>query len=461
VTTSLDTSTSLWTDTLPELSASDGPLDGSTSADIVIVGAGYTGLWTAYYLATLQPDARIMIVEAHHVGFGASGRNGGWCSALMPMSLTAIERRHDRDAAIGLQDAMIATLDEVTRVTELEGIDCQTAHAGTVTLARTRAQVQRLHHHLATMRAYGYGDEHERWMSAREAREVLRASDVLGAAFTPHCMTVHPGRLAHGLADACRRRGVLIHDRTTVTDVDDHGVLTTRGRITSPVVLLATEAYTSQLPGHRRDVVPIYSLMIATEPLPDDLWSTIGLSDRPTFHDERRLVIYGQRTADGRIAFGGRGAPYHFGSAISPAYDHNADVHAALSRALVDLFPTLDGVAITHRWGGPLAIPRDWHASVRFDATNGRGAAGGYVGDGVATANLAGRTLADLVLDRRTPLTTLAWVGHRSRRWEPEPLRWLSIKGALGLTRSLDVAEASGRRSPRVRTRLLDALTGQ
>jgi len=194
----------------------------------------------------------------------------------------------------------------------------------------------------------------------------------------------------------------------------------------SRFIIRATEAYT---PG--RQVVPVYSLMIATAPLPASTWDEIGLRDRETFSDGRRLVIYGQRTADGRLAFGGRGAPYHFGSRIDPSFDTHDTVHAALRRTLIDLFPQLEGVEITNRWGGPLGIARDWHPSVGFDVGTRIGWAGGYVGDGVAATNLAGRTLADLILGRRSELTRLPWVNHRARRWEAEPLRWLGINAAL------------------------------
>jgi glycine/D-amino acid oxidase-like deaminating enzyme len=183
--------------------------------------------------------------------------------------------------------------------------------------------------------------------------------------------------------------------------------------------------------------------MIATEPLGDDFWAEAGLPGRATFADHRHLIIYGQRTADGRMAFGGRGAPYHFGSAIRPEFDRDAGVHEALRRTLVELFPALAGAAITHRWGGPLGVPRDWMPGVGFDATRGLGWAGGYVGDGVSTANLAGRTLRDLILSRPSELTGLAWVGHRSRRWEPEPLRYLGINAGLHLAQRADASEQS------------------
>jgi glycine/D-amino acid oxidase-like deaminating enzyme len=190
--------------------------------------------------------------------------------------------------------------------------------------------------------------------------------------------------------------------------------------------------------------------MVATEPLGDDFWTSAGLENRATFADHRHMIIYGQRTADGRIAFGGRGAPYHYGSSVRGSFDAEPAVHALLRRTLTELFPGLEGARFTHAWGGPLGIPRDWHSSVAFDRGSGLAWAGGYVGDGVATTNLAGRTLADLITGADTPLTGLPWVGHRSPRWEPEPLRWLGVNAGLWTMRLADRSEARRGRPSRV-----------
>ncbi len=206
--------------------------------------------------------------------------------------------------------------------------------------------------------------------------------------------------------------------------------------------------------------LPVYSLMVATEPLDDATWDRIGLADRPTFSDCRHLIIYGQRTADGRLAFGGRGAPYHFGSRIKASYDQAPRVFGALRATLRELFDGLDGVAFTHAWGGPLGVPRDWCASVGLDRLSGLAWAGGYVGDGVSTTNLAGRTLTDLILGRDTSLVRLPWVGHRSRRWEPEPVRWLGINAGLRAMTIADTEERLTGRDSRI-ARLMAPLLGQ
>jgi glycine/D-amino acid oxidase-like deaminating enzyme len=264
---------------------------------------------------------------------------------------------------------------------------------------------------------------------------------VLGGTYTPHCAALDPARLVRGLAEAVERRGVRIYEQTTAAAVRPGVVTTDHGTVRAPTIVRATEGYTRTLRGEERTLAPVYSLMIATEPLGDDFWAEAGLHGRATFADHRHLIIYGQRTADGRMAFGGRGAPYHFGSAIRAEFDRDASVHEALRRTLVELFPALAGATITHRWGGPLGVPRDWMPSVGFDTAGGLGWAGGYVGDGVSTTNLAGRTLRDLILGRHSELTGLAWVGHRWRRWEPEPLRYLGINAGLHLAGKADTSE--------------------
>lgn len=419
---------SLWDDTVPDhLVAERGVLPGDIDADVAIVGAGYTGLWTAWALLDRDPALRIVVIEAEHVGFGASGRNGGWCSALLPMSLESIAARHGRSVAVRVQRTMNDTVAEIARVCASEGIDADLAMGGTIDLVRNDAQEQRARAALSTTRELGLGEDHLRWLDADEAAAMCGASRVRGALFTPHCAAVHPGKLVRGLAALVERQGVVIHERTRVTSIEPGRVHTERGVVRAEVVVRATEGYTSQLPSSRREMIPLYSLMVATAPLSAEQWSSLAMEARPTFADGRHTIVYGQRTADGRLAFGGRGAPYHYGSRIRPEFDTDDRVRAALAETLAELFPVLVGVEITHHWGGPLGVPRDLHASVRFDRSSGLGVVGGYVGDGVASSNLAARTLADLVTGRDTDLTHLPFVGHRSRRWEPEPLRWVGV----------------------------------
>jgi glycine/D-amino acid oxidase-like deaminating enzyme len=433
---------SFWLDTVPGTLEPGDPLPGDLDADVAIAGAGYTGLWTAYYLSRADPGLKIAVCEREIAGFGASGRNGGWCSALFPASLGKLERMAGRDAAIGMQLAMQATVDEVGRAAAAEGIDCHWAKGGTVQLARSATQLERARDEVAEARSFGFGEQDLRLLSAADARSLAGATDVVGGTYTPHCAAIHPALLARGLAEVVRRRGVSLFERTPVLRIEPGRLVTATGTVRARYVIRATEGYTARLPGLRRTVAPVYSLMIATAPLPESAWAEIGLADRPTFSDLRHLIIYGQRTADGRLAFGGRGAPYHLGSAVRPSFDRVPAVFAALRHTLAELFPVLGDVAVTHGWGGPIGVPRDWCASVGLDRSTGLGWAGGYVGDGVATTNLAGRTLADLITGTDSEITRLPWVGHHSPRWEPEPLRWLGVNAGLHAMNFADRQEA-------------------
>ncbi len=441
-------SRSFWLDTLPEPLVPRPALDRDLDVDVAIVGAGYTGLWTAYELARRDPMLRIAVLEAEIAGFGASGRNGGWCSALFAGSRAATAKAHGRDAVVALQRALFATVDEVGAVAKAEGIDAHFFKGGTLELATAPVHVPRLAAQVEQERAWGFGESDVAWLGPDEAGRRLKVEGGCGAIFTPHCARVHPARLARGLADAAERRGVTIYERTRVTEISPRRVDTAGGRVRADVVVRATEGYTPQLPGYHRTLAPLYSLMIATEPLPASFWATVGWEQRETFADGRHLIIYGQRTADDRIAFGGRGAPYHFGSRVREGFDRDPATFAELRQVLESLFPALAGASVTHQWGGPLGVPRDWYSSVGYEKTTGLAWAGGYVGDGVGTSNLAGRTLADLILGLDTNLTRLAWVGHVSPPWEPEPFRWLGINAGLHLTAGQDRAEArTGRRS--------------
>jgi glycine/D-amino acid oxidase-like deaminating enzyme len=439
-------------------------LDGDTEADVCVVGAGYTGLWTAHSLLVADPALRVVVLEAQAAGFGASGRNGGWCSALFPASAAALAQRHGRDAALAMRRAMNATVAEVGRTVAAEGIDAHWRQGGTVVLARTPVQLARARAAVAADAAVD-GVDGLVLLDAGEARARVGAEGVLGATYTPHCARIHPARLVRGLARAVERRGGLVQERTPVlavrpgTPTSPARAVTATGTVRARHVVVATEAWTSRLPGRQRAVAPVYSLMVATEPLPASFWARAGLAAGETFSDHRHLVIYGQRTADDRLAFGGRGAPYHFASRIEGRFDRDERVFAGLRATLTDLFPALRGAAFTHAWGGPLGIPRDWHAGVGLDTGTGVAWAGGYVGDGVGTSNLAGRTLADLITGRDSELTRLPWVGHRSRRWEPEPLRWLGVNAGLRAMTAADGEERlTGR--PSLAARVLAPLLG-
>lgn len=435
------------------------PLEGSIDADVAIVGAGFSGLWTAYYLQQYVPGIRIAIVERHIAGYGASGRNGGWASALFPQGDVAIARKYGLDAARAMRQAMNDTVDEIGRTAAEHAWDIDWAKGGTVIAARTAAQAAAMRTEHAELASTGMWSNDE-LLDRDQTLAMVNATRTQAGTFTPHCAAIQPAKLVRNLARHVVDKGALLLEGTTARSVEPGIVRTNHGDVRARYVIRATEGYTGDLAGHKRTFLPFYSLMVATKPLPESTWANIGLTDRQTFSDGRHLVIYGQRTADGRLAFGGRGAPYSFGSRISPQVEIDSPVHQMLRETLIDMFPALQMNDFTHAWGGTLGIARDWWASVGLDKTTGMGWTGGYVGDGVSTTNLGGRTLAALIAGHHDdPLVDLPWVDHRSRPWEIEPFRWLGTSLGLRAMSSADRVEARTG-APSLRGRLMGRLIG-
>lgn len=430
------------------LAAPREPLPGDSTADVCIVGGGYTGLWTAYYLKKAAPFLNITVLEAAFCGYGASGRNGGWLyNGIAGRDRYA--RLHGHDAAVRLQRAMNDTVDEVIRIAAAERIEADVHQGGVLEVARTPAQAARLRtfHDIEIT----YGEKDRVLRGARETAERVRVNGAVASSWSPHGARLHPVKLVKGLAAAVEALGVTIHESSPVTEIRPKHAVTPYGTVRAPYILRCTEGFTATLKGQRRTWLPMNSSMIATEPLPDAVWDTIGWHGRETLGDLAHAYVYAQRTADGRIALGGRGVPYRYGSRT----DHDGSTAPATVRALremlVRLFPTTAGVRIDHAWSGVLGVPRDWCATVTLDRATGLGWAGGYVGSGVATANLAARTLRDLIqrdsgqTTGDTELTTLPWVNHRVRKWEPEPLRWLGVRGMYAAYRGADQRESRAR----------------
>jgi glycine/D-amino acid oxidase-like deaminating enzyme len=434
-------------------------LPGAHDADVCIVGAGFTGLWTAYYLKRADPGLRIVVLEARFAGFGASGRNGGWLSGLVPGDREAMARQYGRDGVLAWQRALNEAIDEVVAVAAQEGIDASIVKGGTMRIARNPAQASRLAVEVAAARAWGVDGITD--LTTDEAAQRIRFAGVVSAYHTPHCARVQPARLVRGLADAVERLGVQIYEESPVTGITKGRAATDSGAVSAPIVLRATEGFTAALPGLRRHWLPMNSSMIATEPIGADVWETIGWDGRETVGDTAHGFFYAQRTVDDRIAIGGRSVPYRYASRTDADGRVPERTIRHLSQVLHGVLPQVRTVPIAHGWCGVLAVPRDWEASVVLDRATGLGWAGGYVGHGVTATNLAGRTLADLVLENRTPRTELPWVGHRSRNWEPEPMRWLGVRGLYVAYNLADRLEAGGRATTSPIARVADAITAK
>jgi glycine/D-amino acid oxidase-like deaminating enzyme len=427
-------------------------LDGDASADVAIVGGGLSGLWSAYYLKREQPELDVIVVEREIAGFGPSGRNGGWVRGGMSGAPSLYARRSGWDAVRRGERDTIDAVDVIGDVIAQEGIDCGFSKQGNLGVAENPAQMKRLRHDLADRRELGIGEEDMRELSAAEVQEFVRVPRCVGGVFDAGAARVDPAALTRGLADACERRGVRICEETEGLEIAPGSVRSVRGTIRARTVLRCTESYTVQLPGTKRAFLPLYSLMIATEPLPDAVWDELGWRDGLLVKDRRHLFFYAQRTRDGRIAIGGRGAPYGLGSPISERSEQDDVVRARLVATIGRCFPAAASAAITHHWGGPLGVPRDWCMAVNYDRATGLGSTGGYSGHGVLAAHVGGRALADLVLGRDTERTHAPWVGHRSRNWEPEPLRYIASRAIISTLGSADQTEAeSGVEARRVK----------
>lgn len=443
--------TSFWLEDAGDNLTPRPPLVRSEEVDVAILGAGYTGMWTAYSLLRAQPRLKVAIVEGEIAGYGASGRNGGWCSPRFPLSASAMTRLWGADAARSVLLALQQAVDGIAEAAEREGIDACFRPAGTLTVARGAHQLPALRGMLAAYERIGMGDRY-RFLTPEESAERVRITDLHGGLYTPDGASIHPGRLARGLARAVEALGGTIYEQTRVTELragKDAGLVTDAGILRArQAVVLAGEAYLTRLKGFHRALLPVYSLISLTEPLTPEQWAAIGWEHGENLASLRNTVVYLTKTPDGRILFGSRGAPYAYGSQITREQDQHAETHALIQRMLLAWFPMLAGVRFTHAWGGPVGMPMDWTPAVRFDPGSRIAFAGGYTGQGVAMANLAGQMLAGAIGGFKTGFESLPFAGRRSPSWMPEPLRWLIVRYMQGAFLRIDEAAESGRRAP-------------
>jgi glycine/D-amino acid oxidase-like deaminating enzyme len=442
---------SFWLETSGDPLVPRPALQRSEQVDIAILGGGYSGLWTAYYLLRANPALRIAILEKEIVGFGASGRNGGWCSSRFPVTPTVLHERFGAQAARHLLLAMFDSVDEVGRVCAQEDIAADFRKGGILSLARGAHQVPQIRASFAAYEALGLLN-HFQLLSAADSRDRVKATNIHGGLYTPEGASLHPGKLVRGLAAAVEKRGGVIYENTEVTEVRSTPtpkLLTPGGELRArQAILLAGEAYLTKIRQFHRTLLPMYSLISLTVPLTPEQWTSVGWQNHESLASNRLTVDYLTRTADGRILFGSRGAPYQFGSRISDDQDIHEPTHSRVHQAVVDWFPSLAGIRFTHNWGGPVGVPRDWMPSVRFDPASRLGFIGGYTGQGVATSNLAGRLLASLVTADSSGIEKLPMAQRHSPNWEMEPLRWLVVTYMQKAFQRIDEALEAGKPRP-------------
>lgn len=411
-------------------------LDATASFDVAIVGGGFTGLWTAWWLLQHAPELSVGLFEQRQLGFGASGRNGGWLS-----SKTVGLRKVLANSPGGRQS--VREMDDVLRRSPAEVVDllgCENIEGrrgGWMQIARSESERRRLGAYIESSREWGVPSSSLRMLTAEEAYERVRAAGLTGAIYSPDGYTVNPALVVKELADRVLQSGAQIFTNSRAEGISDGQISVNGHRVVARTVVVATEAYTVQEKGQRRRVLPLSSELVVTDPLTDDQWDSVGWSGGEGLAGTAHDYFYGQRTSDGRILIGGSGRPYRYGSSFD--LDGRVDrgpVHR-LAAVLKSLFPGLE-VALAHTWSGVLGVARDWSPYVDLDPGGRLMRIGGYAGQGVTGAYVAGQIAADLILGRDTQLAACPWVRRRPGPWEPEPLRWI---GARGLYAAYNLAD--------------------
>ncbi|CAB4782212.1 unannotated protein [freshwater metagenome] len=415
---------SLWWTLVDRPTFSPGSLDQQW--DVLIVGGGFSGLWSAHHLLNADPSLKIAILEASHVGSGASGRNGGWVSALYPRSDETLATHSSPSEIAQLHECLRNSIDAIGDFVKKEKIDCGFSKGGSLLIARHKAQLARLVSEI---------DAQTHLLSAEETKDRINMHGAIGATYTPHCARINPAQLVVALAQSLEQRGVAIFENTKAQIHADKSVEVGGEKLHATIVIRAIEAYRERT----RELIPIYSLMIATEPLPQEVFDEIGIAGRETFAEANHVVSYAQRTPDNRLAIGGRGAPYTWGSKRNSASERHKKIHAQLRAMSTSWFPILKKYEFTHAWGGAVAITRDSSPYARFNGSYAE--LGGYIGDGVTLSFLVAQTLADLITNSESERTRLPFVQWQSPQWEIEPLRWLGVNSAIVLSNLADREE--------------------
>jgi|FLOH01.1.fsa_nt_gi glycine/D-amino acid oxidase-like deaminating enzyme len=418
---------SLWWRSVERPIFTPGPI--SKYWDVAIIGGGFSGLWTAHHLKVNNPELSIAIFEANFVGSGASGRNGGWISALFPVDKEKLRKRDSEGAIDLLFKNLEASVVEIGSFARAANIECGYSKSGTYNVARNLGQLARIKNKIARESIF---------LDKIEISEKINMSGALGGAFNPNCASVNPYQLLTGLAQDLEAKGVSIYEqaRAEVTGrninvhFQEEEIL-----VNTKYTVRAIEAYHSQT----RDQVPIYSLVVATEPIPSELRKLIGISDGETFSEEKHTVTYAQLTEDHRLVVGGRGAPYIFGSKRSDSNESLETVHQKLKAMVIEWFPQLENIKFTHSWGGAVGVTRNWAPYVTWDGSIAT--MGGYAGDGLGLSYLAANSVADLICRKNSERATLLYVNSPKKRWEPEPLRWIGINAFIAATKAADYEE--------------------
>jgi glycine/D-amino acid oxidase-like deaminating enzyme len=405
------------------------PLAGDVSVDVAIIGGGFTGLWTAYFLKRADPGLRIAVIERDVVGYGASGRNGGFAMTLLNRGLNDMVKAFGDDATRTAHRAAAASVDGIGAFVAEHAVECHYERNGLLCLASDASQVPRIEAEYRQAERLGLAGF--RFLDRAAVQASVHSPTYECAVREDTCALLDPARLVRGQKRVVASLGVDVFEGTPVEAVRVEGrrvtVQTPNGLVRADQAVLATNAYSVQFPEIQRYVVPIYSYIVLTEPLTPERWNDLGWTGREGLEDRRTYLHYYRPTHDGRLLFGGEDAPYYYNSGIGTQHDRNPEVFARLRDDLRRTFPALADVRFTHEWGGPVGL------TVRFVPTFGSLEGGrvhygfGYCGHGVGPTHLGGQILADLVLGRRTERTDLCFVRTTALAFPPEPLRYAGV----------------------------------
>jgi glycine/D-amino acid oxidase-like deaminating enzyme len=401
----------------------------ANSFDVAIIGGGFSGLWSAYHLKQLQPSLKIAIFEQKYVGYGASGRNGGWASAEYPTSNSRLIKEHGVQTYKNLRKSLIESIDEIGQIAKSNAWQIEYAKGGALVFATNKAQLTRISSEI---------DDEHKFLTKDQASELLNVANIKGGIYTPHCAALNPFNLTQSLAKYLESIGVKIFEESKVEEISDKSLLVNGHRIGCQISIRATEAFTARK-WIANQQIPVYSLMIATERLSSEILTQIRNSQRATFQEACNLITYAQITGDNRLAIGGRGSRYKLFSHLSERSETDVRMHSALEKRAVKWFPQLQSVNFEYRWGGPIALTRRWQSYINYNPITGQAAIGGYVGDGVTLSYLVAKTLAQIIDGQKTP--DLPFVNQRIGRWEPEPIRYLAVNAGFKATVVADFEE--------------------
>jgi glycine/D-amino acid oxidase-like deaminating enzyme len=406
-------------------------LTEDTEVDVAIVGGGFTGLSTAYHLKKLEPGMRIALLESEVIGFGASGRNGGFNMTLFGLTLGITAIRFGKENARQAHLYMAKAVDTLRELVETLDLDCDYEHPGFLRVATSEKYKKRIQEEIEL--AHKLGLSGIKWLEKDQLREQVKSPLYSGAWWEPRCGILNPAKLAWSWKDCIVAREVQVFENTPVIEIrpaQNRVKLETKtATVSADKVVLATNAWSHFFPQLRRKQIPVWTHIVLTEPLTEKQFSEIGWQNRQGIEDARNLVHYYRLTADNRLLMGGRDVSLSSGSDMDR--DLNPAVFSALKDDVRELFPVLQKVAFTHEWGGPVSVPLDMAPALGYAGDKQVVYSLGCVGHGVSMTHLNGRTLADLVLERKTDLTDVFFVNRRTIPWPPGPLRDLTVRAIL------------------------------